>query len=489
MNESLIGWLFFLAYLSLTSVAAFMGFKQAKGLAAFSVGNRQNSPIFIGLSLAANLTSAATFVINPGLVYHFGLAGFLGYSVATPLGLIVGLTIVSKRFRKVGDQFSALTVPQWIGTRFKDERLTFFYAFLSLLLIAFLVLLVIGMARVLVVQLSISIELAIALTIAIPVLFIRLGGAGSHILVNVIQALIMVVVAVMLIGSGLEHFGSAGILSKLTTIDPMLAAPVNPQSALFRTGFEVFFCNFVIGVAVVMQPHVISKALYLKTENEVNHYLWTGLGTVVLYFMVLVVGLYARIQFNDPSISVDAVVPTYLVKEFSPFARGIVAMGLLAAGFSTMEGLLVALSSIFANDFYKNLSSNKNRPTAEVEEGALKWGKIFLLVLAPVLFFISLSQVKPNLSVAIFAQNGVYGLFSATFVPILFGIFSKKLHKTGVIVSALVALVVHFGMYYGKITIYANNPAVTATCALIASCAVAFGFVLLSKQPLEETEA
>jgi hypothetical protein len=48
--------------------------------------------------------------------------------------------------------------------------------------------------------------------------------------------------------------------------------------------------------------------------------------------------------------------------------------------------------------------------------------------------------------------------------------------------AAITALVVHFGMYYGGITHYHNNPAVPATFALIASTLVmAAGVMMRSK--------
>ncbi len=73
---------------------------------------------------------------------------------------------------------------------------------------------------------------------------------------------------------------------------------------------------------------------------------------------------------------------------------------------------------------------------------------------------------------AIFAQNGVYGLFAATFAPVLFGIFSKRVSAPLAFAAAVTALVVHFGMYYGGITHYHNNPAVPATFAIVASTLV-----------------
>jgi SSS family solute:Na+ symporter/sodium/pantothenate symporter len=44
-----------------------------------------------------------------------------------------------------------------------------------------------------------------------------------------------------------------------------------------------------------------------------------------------------------------------------------------------------------------------------------------------------------------------------------------------VFAAASTALLVHFGVYYGEITMYHNNPAVPATFALVSSVLVALG--------------
>ena len=90
--------------------------------------------------------------------------------------------------------------------------------------------------------------------------------------------------------------------------------------------------------------------------------------------------------------------------------------------------------------------------------------------------------VAPSLSVAIFAQNGVYGLFAATFAPVVFGLFTERATAKLAAGAAIAALVVHFGMYYGGITHYHNNPAVPATVALVASTIImALGVMMRSK--------
>jgi sodium/pantothenate symporter len=487
-----ISWIFFLAYLVLVSTAAFIGIRKVSGFASYSVGSRQVSPVFVGMALAANLTSAATFVINPGLLYLYGISGFIGYAVATPIGIFIGLTVLSKAFRRVGDRYTALTVPQWIGDRFGDERLTVFFAAISLLLITFLVLIVVGLTLVLSSVLAIPQWVAMAIVIIFPLIYIMFGGASAHTLTNSAQAVIMLVVALILIGSGAAYFqgGFGAFLGRLGSIDAVLARPFNPDSLLFRDWFEVIVANFVIGIAIITQPHVISKALYLKSEADVNRYLTVGFVVLSVFFCVLSVGLYARILMPEVALPPDQIVPAYLIEMFSPTMRSVVMIGLIAAGFSTLEGLMVALSTIFSNDIYRKIALRRGGLEAdEIDRRGIRYSRIFLVCLAPVVAVISYYQIlSPNLSVAILAQNGVYGLFGATFVPILFGIFSERVTKGTVFAASATALIVHFGMYYGGITIYANNPAVPAACAIVASTAVAtIGLILTPKKTVDRT--
>ena len=101
------------------------------------------------------------------------------------------------------------------------------------------------------------------------------GGANSMVYTNTIQALIMLVVAFLMLGSGYEHFsaGVHGFWEKLAAIDPQLTTITNPSSPLSRDFFEIFICNFVVGIAVVCQPHIITRSLMLRNDSDVNRYL------------------------------------------------------------------------------------------------------------------------------------------------------------------------------------------------------------------------
>jgi sodium/pantothenate symporter len=474
MSETFLPWTLLVAYAAMIVLLAWRNRRSASDIASFSVGSRRVPPFFVGLSLAANMTSVATFVINPGLIHAYGWAGVVGYGMAAPLGIFIGLVVTSKRFRQVGDKFTVLTVPQWLGERFESRGLTVFFAVASMLQITFLVLIVTALALVLMSVLQIGMWPALLMVVIFTFGYILFGGAGLHVWSNSLQALTMLAVAVILVASGAELFGGGlgGFFSRLDAVAPYYGSMTNPSSLLFRSFFEVVVANFVIGLAIIMQPHIISKSLYLRSERDVNTYLVTAMVAGTVFTAVLLVGLYARLDLGG-DLRPDRVVATYITSAFAPGLRAFIMLGVLAAGFSTLEGVILALATIFGNDFYGTLARARGVDPALLKQRLLRVGRYFLVVLAPITLVLSWRQiVAPSLSVAIFAQNGVYALFAATFAPVLFGIFSKRATAPLVAAAAVTALAVHFGMYYGGITMYHNNPAVPATFALVTSTAV-----------------
>ena len=471
MHETFLPWLMFIAYGLVIIGLTWWNRRKTSSMSDFAVGSRNVPPFIVGLSLAANMTSVATFVINPGLVYAYGWAGVMGYGVAAPLGIFLGLIVMSRRFRRVGERVTALTIPQWIGDRYGDRRLTVFFAAVSLLQVTFLVLIVTAVVLVLMSVLHLPMWIALTIVVGFTFSYIILGGASVHVWSNSMQAVTMIVVAVLLVISGAEFFagGLGGFFDRLAQVGPHYGSMTNPDSLLFRDVFEVFVANFLIGVAIIMQPHIMSKALYLRSERDVNRYLVTAMVAGTIFTSVLLVGLFARLTLGG-DLTPDRVMATYIATDFSPGLKALIMLGVLSAGFSTLEGVILALAAIFANDLYGNLARFAGVDRERIGRRLLPAGRIFLVALAPVTFLLARDQIlEPSLSVAIFAQNGVYGLFAATFAPVAFGMFSTRATKGLALSAALSALAVHFGMYYGKVTVYHNNPAVPAACALVIS--------------------
>ena len=494
-------WILIALYMGLILYFVVRGALKTKSISDYAIGSMRFSPATVGLSLAAAMTSAATFVINPGFIANFGVGAFIAYGIVFPLAAMLSLIVLTKNFRKYGETVKALTLAQWIGTRYNSRAYALFMAFLSLLLITFIVLIVVAITKVLSKSLNIS-EMYILIGIIVFVFgYMMFGGANSMVYTNTIQALIMLVVAFILLGSGYEHFsnGISGFIQKLAGIDAQLAEPTYPSSPLFRDFYEIVFAQFIVGIAVVVQPHIITKSLLLKKESDVNRFLLVATIVEIIFFLVVITGFYARIKFPDllvdgVALKNDGIIPAYVVAVFADGKLAVivglfVVLGLISAGMSTLEGLIQAVSTTITTDIIKPIFGKK----VKTDRTYITINKASIALLAIISFFVSWDQiVNPKLSVALLAQNGVYAYFSAAFVPVLFGIFVKNINIKATFTASVVAIIVHFGIYYllpytvaefgwnfGWFTKYLTgtirNPAIASSSAIIVSTVVGLG--------------
>lgn len=490
------GWILVFLYAGVILFFVVRGALKNKSMQDYAVGNIAFSPVAVGLALAASMTSAATFIINPGFIAFYGISGVISYAIVLPIAAMVSLVVLTKGFRKHGSSVKALTMAQWMGTRYNSKNYSLFFAFLSLLLITFIVLIAVGLSKVLSKSLNVD-EIYMMVGIVIFIFgYMMFGGANSMVYTNTIQAILMLVVAFILLGSGYEHFsnGVHGFVDKLRSIDPKLVQTTNDNSFLFRDYFEIFIAQIVVGVAIVCQPHIITKSLLLKTDKDVNKYLIAGVITEMIFFFVVFTGLYARITFPDlmvdgSPLKLDGVISAYVVAEFPVYVGLVVVLGLISAGISTIEGLIQSLSTTVTSDIAKPLFG-KYYPQEESKREKFELGlnKIVIALIGVVAIYMSYDQmINPKLSVAIFAQNGVYAYFSAAFVPILFGMFLKDVKKIVPITASLTAVIVHFSFYYGKIKVpftvaTGENPGVAAAMAILTSLVVGGLIYLLTRR-------
>lgn len=507
-THQIIGaWILIAIYAATILYFVVRGALKTKSISEYALGTLNFSPWFVGLSLAAAMTSAATFIINPGLIAAFGLSGFLSFAVFFPIAALVSLVLLTKSFRKYGTTVKALSLANWIGNRYNSKGYALFMALMSLLLLTFIVLILVAIAKVLGPALNLQ-ETTVVLFVVVFVFgYMMFGGANSMVYTNAIQAVVMVVVAVVLLSSGYPYLkdGIPAFFGKLAAINPDLVKTTNPGSPLFRDFFEIIFAQIIVGIAGVCQPHIITKSLLLKSERDVNKYLLAAIIIQGLFFSVVIAGFYARLTFPDLAVDgkplgIDGVIPAYVVKVFSQgwLAIGIgliIVMGLISAGLSTIEGLIQSVSTTITSDIIKPLFGRFVR-----DEGRyILINRLVIVVLAVLSYFASREQIlHPNLSVAIFAQNGVYSFFSIAFIPIVFGIFLSDTSLRTALAGSAMALVVYFLAYYvapwlisqhgvslgffdhyfsGKV----QNPAIAAALAIVVSSVFSGGLHLLTR--------
>ncbi len=477
LPDSTIPWFAYLVtalYIGLTYYLSIKGMRRTRSLAGFSIGNGDMSPVLVGLTMASSIASTATFVINPGFVYTHGLSAYLHYGVAASLGMIAALLLLCRRFRTTGARYQALTIPHWIREHYGSRGLALFFALINLLSITFVVLILVGCSILTAQLFDISRQTALIAVLLFVFSYVLMGGTYAHAYTNSFQAVLMLIIALALFVSGLGYF-KGDFFGALQAVSPQYAAPFNGESPLYNDFWSVFGSGFLVTFALMMQPHILTKVLYLKNDRDVSWFLVTAIGTGFVFSLMLFLGFYARLSGLEVG-SQDAVVAHYIAAEMEGLFGGVffltlITIALLAAGMSTLDGILVSLSAMVVNDLYFPFSKATDK-----ERLGLHLSRAVLVVIGLVAFALAW---QPPALVGLFAQKGVYGLAAASVVPIVFGVLVRRPVSAWVAATAAVCgLTVHLVLHLG---FGVANPSVSAGYAIVASFVLASLCLLLDR--------
>lgn len=468
MNAEVFKYFLMFLFIGVTYWLSFKGMKKTSDLKSFSIGSGDMSPYMVGLTLSASISSTATFVINPGFVFTHGLSAFLHYAVAASLGVAIAFISLTKKFRFLGEKQGALTIPHWISTRYKSKELGLLFALMNLLSITFVVLIMVGCSILVASLFPVSQKMALIMVMLFVFSYVLMGGSYAHAYTNTLQGILMLGISLFLFGYGFSQM-EGSLMNNLELVSSNYASVFNSSSLLYYDFFSVFLSSFIITFALMLQPHILTKVLFLKDDKQVNKFLMTALGTGLIFSLMLFIGFFAK--FDGLVIPrQDAVVATYITETFKTTLWGqyftsLVSIGLLAAGLSTLDGILVSLSSMVVNDIYDPWVSKK------VKLNSLNLSRVVLVIIGLISLFFAWN---PPVLVGLFAQKGVYGLAAASIVPITFGVFFiKSLSPLQIAICSIGALLLHL---YLNIFGGVMNPSVSATYGILFSFTAAFFF-------------
>ncbi len=471
MGPEVFKYLLLVTFIGLTFWLSWIGMQKAKSIKGFAIGNKDMSPVLVGITMASSTASTALFVINPGFVYAHGLSAYLHFLFAA-LGSMCAIIVLTKKFRKSGDAMGSITIPGWIYDRYQHRGMSLFFAITNLLTITFVVLILVGSSLLLSTQFPISQKAALVCCLFFVFSYVLMGGVYAHAYTNAFQGVMMMIIAIFLLFHGLKYVDSESI-EKLRGVSEHYLSMYNPESGLYTGFFSVFAASFMVTFALMLQPHILTKVLYLKDDKQVSKFIWTSVIVGSAYTAILFLGFYAQLAGVQVARQ-DMVVPMYLYQEFStgtfgPYISAFITVTLLAAGLSTLDGILVSLSAMTVNDMYHPFAKPES-PEVYARRG-LMLSRLVLIIIG--LIALAIAWNPPQL-VGLFAQQGIYALAAASLVPILFGVLGPKNVPVGsMFTCAVIGLLGHLILNLG-FGIY--NPAVSAGYAMLLS----IGFYLLT---------
>jgi SSS family solute:Na+ symporter len=461
-------------------LATWMAFMSRKGMGAgiteYFLANRRMGGFVAALTYSATTYSAFMMVGLAGFTYKGGV-GALGFELTYLSGLILAV-FFAPRFWLVGKKYGYISPAELLGDRYQSRWVAVVTTLVCLIfLIPYAAVQLMGIGYLLqgLSKGAIPFWVGLALATLLAILWAWIAGLRSVAWTDSLQALIMLVTSVLVLFFVIYRFfgGFGGFFTKLETTYPQWLTVPGPGFFTWKAyvGLTLpwfFFC--------ISNPQVSQRLFIPKSMSSMRRMLGGFLIFGFIYTLVSVLWGFS-IKILSPGLArADLATPTLLSQPIIPAILALIVMvGILGAAISTIDSILLTLSSMFARDLYRGF-----RPRAS-EEMELKLGKWVIPVIAVVAMIFGWLRVGLISALSVAASAGLLMT-----VPAIFGAFFwRRGTAAGAIGSMILGGVVTGFLYFSRIRPLGHWPAVWGgLVCLIAFIVISFA----TKPPVEKAQ-
>ncbi|MCA0971470.1 sodium/pantothenate symporter [Halobacillus litoralis] len=400
-------------------------------LQEYFLGGRRLGGFILAMTMMATYGSASSFIGGPGAAYTEGLGWVLLSMSQVVTGYFV-LMILGKKFAIMARRYKAITLIDFLKGRYESKAVVLIAAF-SIIVFLFSAMAAqwVGGARLIESLTGLNYTTALFIFAVSVLVYVIIGGFRAVALTDTVQGVVMVtgtlllLIATIAAGGGIEN-----IMTDLRTENPNLVTPFGAEGTLTPSYVSSFW--ILVGVAVVGLPQVTVRAMSYKSSRAMHRALI--IGTIVVGFVMLnmhLIGVFARPIL--PGIEVgDKVMPLIAQEVLPPWLAGFVLAAPMAAIMSTVDSLLLLVSSAVVKDVYINYM-NPNASNTTVK----KWSFTVTGVLGILVFLMALNPPDLLIWLNLFAFGGL----EATFIwPVVLGLYWKRGNKYGALASMVVGI-------------------------------------------------
>ncbi|MBP2077280.1 sodium:solute symporter family protein [Oceanobacillus polygoni] len=429
MTTSLVWWAISI-YVLIALVIAFLSRTgKQHNMESYFLGDRKMGGFVSALSYSATTYSAFMLVGLAGLTYNGGV-GALGFELIYLMGVSL-VAFFGPRFWVVGKKYGYVTPSEMLGDRYKSKYVAIVVAITNcLFLIPYSAVQLSGVGYLLqgVTNDAIPYTTGVLIATLLAIVFTYIAGIRSVAWTDSLQALFMIVsstVVVLILVNGLGGFTT--FFKTIETTQPeLLTVPGNGFfSFLTFLGLTIPWFFFSLS-----NPQV-SQRLYMPASlKSLKNMLMGFLVFGFIYTLVAIIwGYSAAIMFPNLE-NADLATPLVLSSDLVPPVLGVIVMvGIMAAAISTIDSILLTLSSLFAKDVYGNIKKNTS------DRLQLRVGKIVIPIIALLAYLFA--EMQLNL-IAVLSVASSAGLIVV--VPAIIGTFFwKRGTAAGVLSSVLIA--------------------------------------------------
>lgn len=400
-------------------------------LQEYFLGGREMGGFLLAMTMIATYGSASSFIGGPGVAYTKGLGWVLLAMAQLPAGYFV-LMVLGKKFAIIARKFNTITLIDFLKIRYQSDAIVLLSA-LAIIIFLFSSMTAqwVGGARLIESLTGLSYTTALFIFAASVLVYVIIGGFRAVALTDAVQGSIMVIgTIILLVGTIIAGGGIEAIMASLVAENPQLITPFGAEGDLTPLYVSTFW--ILIGIGVVGLPQIAVRAMSYKDSKSMHRAIIIGtiaIGTIM--FGMHLIGVFARPILPGIEIG-DKVMPLLTLEVLPPFVAGFVLAAPMAATMSTVNALLILVSSTVVKDIYLNYVKPE---ASETSIKRVSFWTTSIIGLAVVLF-----AMNPP-SLIVWLNLFAFGGLEAAFVwSVVFGLYWKGANKYGALASMVVGM-------------------------------------------------
>ena len=420
-------------YLGIMAFIGWYASRKTSSLGDFFVLSGKAGVVVSGIAYFSTQFSMGTFLGTPGTIYGVGYAGMAISVPGAVFCMILPALLIGRKLITLGHKYGFLTMADYLSDRYHSKSMS---GVLGVMMLFFLIPMmgaqIIGAGVIVHVFTGLPEWAGVVGMGVIIILYCMAGGMKGAMMTDVIQGSLMIATAVVtfivsiVMGGGFENINH--------TLQGMNEAYLTFPGANGYMPWTYFVSNIVLWSFFTMgQPHLFTKFFAMKDHKTMFKAIL--LGTAGMFFSATLiewagVNGIASIQNIEKA---DQIVPMILQRGLNPFLASIFIAGIVAAGMSTIDGILVTTTGAVTRDIYQKIINKK-----ATDENVMNLSKVVTVLIGIIVICFGVFQPGSIFEINLFAFSGM----AIFVVPILFGMYWKKSTVAGAVSSVVVGVIV-----------------------------------------------
>ena len=436
------------------------------GFLEYFLASRGVGGFISAMTYSATTYSAFMMVGLVGMTYLTGIAS-LGFELLYLIATVALLTIFGPRFWIAGKRYKYVTPSEMLGKRYGSKNVAVLATVLCLLmLIPYSSIQLKGIGYLLEVLSDGAITYLTGTLIAAVISFIFIWWAGlrSVALTDALQATIMLIASLVLLSFVIVHFfGSPDGFVQEIEIQ-------NPASLQVSWSFPMFLGLTLPWMFFAITNPQVSQRLFIPRDKGSLRKMVVGFSIFGFIYTIICAILGIASSTIHPGLSVrDQAMPTLLTHVPEIIAL-VILVGITAAAISTINSIVLTLSSMFSRDIY---GAHRRE-----EEKELLVGKLIIPLILVVCFIFAQFEWKSIVVLSTMSSGGLLML-----LPTILGTFFwKRGTASGALASIGFGGLITGGLYIMDIKPFGQWPPVWG---ILVATALFVSISLITEPPKE----